>query len=299
MHWPWAFPWLMGGDADLSCSTKTTIKDSGSFNGQTGEGRNIHFGVREHAMGSIANGMAYHRGLIPFTATFLCFADYMRPAMRLAALSQLPVIFVFTHDSIGLGEDGPTHQPVEHVASLRAMPNMLVIRPADATETAEAWRVAVSQKGRPTTLVFSRQKLPVLDRGALAGAKELRKGGYVAVRRRRAAGRDDRHGLGGRRRARGPATSPPPRAMPRASSFHALLRVVRRTERRLSALRIADRRSAGRHRGGRFLWMGALGRGLGDNHWRRSFRRVRARRSGFGAIRAGPGSRIRNGHPGY
>ena len=172
-------PWLIGGDADLSCSTKTAIKDGGSFNGQTGEGRNIHFGVREHAMGAIANGMCYHGGLIPYTATFMCFADYMRPAMRIAALSQLSPIFVFTHDSVALGEDGPTHQPVEHVASLRIIPNMLVIRPAEGTETAVAWKIAVEQTTRPTTLVFSRQGLPTLDREKLASAENVRKGAYI------------------------------------------------------------------------------------------------------------------------
>ncbi len=172
-------PWLIGGDADLSCSTKTAIKNGGSFNGQTGAGRNIHFGVREHAMGAVANGICYHGGLIPYTATFLCFADYMRPAMRLAALSKLSPIFVFTHDSVALGEDGPTHQPVEHVASLRLMPNMLVIRPAEATETAVAWKIAVEQTSRPTTLVFSRQDLPTLDRQKHASAENVRKGAYI------------------------------------------------------------------------------------------------------------------------
>ncbi len=172
-------PWLIGGDADLSCSTKTAIKNGGSFDGQTGAGRNIHFGVREHAMGAVANGICYHGGLIPYTATFLCFADYMRPAMRLAALSKLSPIFVFTHDSVALGEDGPTHQPVEHVASLRLMPNMLVIRPAEATETAVAWKIAVEQTTRPTTLVFSRQDLPTLDRQKHASAENVRKGAYI------------------------------------------------------------------------------------------------------------------------
>lgn len=172
-------PALIGGDADLSCSTKTLLKGKGDFDGQTGEGRNIRYGVREHAMGAIANGIALHGGLKTYTATFFCFADYMRPAMRLASLSKLSPIYVFTHDSVAVGEDGPTHQPVEHLASLRAMPNHLVIRPGDATETAEAWQVALEQTSRPTTLVFSRQGVPTLDRDVLGCATGLRKGGYV------------------------------------------------------------------------------------------------------------------------
>jgi transketolase len=172
-------PYLLGGDADLSVSTKTGLKGLGNFDGQTGEGRNIRFGVREHAMGAIANGLAYHGGIRPFTATFFCFADYERPALRLAALSHLPVTFVFTHDSIGLGEDGPTHQPVEHLASLRAMPNMWVIRPGDANETAEAWRMALERKTGPCCIVLSRQGVPTYDRSKVAPAANARKGGYV------------------------------------------------------------------------------------------------------------------------
>ena len=172
-------PFLLGGDADLSCSTKTLLSDCEDFNGQTGKGRNIRYGVREHAMGAIANGIGYHGGLKTFTATFFCFSDYMRPAIRLAALSGLPTIFVFTHDSVAVGEDGPTHQPVEHLASMRAIPNHLVIRPADATEAAEAWCVAMSQTKRPTSLVLSRQGLPTLDRSRFAPASQVRKGAYV------------------------------------------------------------------------------------------------------------------------
>jgi transketolase len=171
-------PWLIGGDADLSTSTNTAIA-GGSFDGQTGEGRNIHFGVREHAMGAIANGFAYHRGVRGFTATFFCFADYERPAIRLAALSHLPVTFVFTHDSVALGEDGPTHQPIEHLASLRAMPNLWVIRPGDANEASEAWRMALERTTGPCTIVLSRQKLATLDRNVFAPAEGARKGGYV------------------------------------------------------------------------------------------------------------------------
>ncbi len=172
-------PNLIGGDADLSCSTKTFIKDGGNFNGQTGSGRNIRYGVREHAMGAIANGIAYHGGLRNFTGTFFVFSDYMRPAMRLAALNHLPVTFVFTHDSIGVGEDGPTHQPIEHLASLRAMPGLVVIRPGDATETNEAWRFAMNEKKRPVTLIFSRQGLPTIDRETHPAADGLKRGAYT------------------------------------------------------------------------------------------------------------------------
>jgi transketolase len=156
-------PALVGGSADLAPSTKTIQKGQGDFSAANPAGRNLHFGVREHAMGSIANGMALHGGVIPYTATFLVFADYMRPALRLAALMEQRVIFVFTHDSIGLGEDGPTHQPIEHLLTLRAIPNLTVIRPADARETAEAWRVALLHQQGPTAIVLSRQNLPLLD----------------------------------------------------------------------------------------------------------------------------------------
>jgi transketolase len=157
-------PALMGGAADLAPSTKTILKGQGDFNAENHAGRNMHFGVREHAMGSIANGMALHGGVIPYTATFLVFADYMRPAIRLAALMEQRVIFVFTHDSIGLGEDGPTHQPIEQLLTLRAIPHLTVIRPADARETAEAWRVALLHHHGPTAIVLSRQNLPMLER---------------------------------------------------------------------------------------------------------------------------------------
>jgi transketolase len=172
-------PALIGGDADLSVSTGTALKDAGSFDGQSGAGRNLHFGVREHAMGAIANGIAYHGGLRPFVATFFCFSDYMRPSVRLAALSELPVIYVWTHDSIALGEDGPTHQPIEQLMSLRAMPNLAVIRPCDANETTEAWRWAMTQRRGPVAIVLTRQKLPVLDRTRLGAASGLAHGAYV------------------------------------------------------------------------------------------------------------------------
>jgi transketolase len=160
-------PELTGGDADLSTSTNTRIKDGGDFDGQTGAGRNLHFGVREHAMAAIANGMAYHGGVRPYAATFFVFSDYLRPAARLAAISRLPVIHVWTHDSIGLGEDGTTHQPIEHLASFRAMPRFVVLRPADANETAVAWRLAVSEVGGPIALVLTRQAVPILDPAAV------------------------------------------------------------------------------------------------------------------------------------
>ncbi|MGH9321065.1 MAG: transketolase [Vicinamibacteria bacterium] len=172
-------PELIGGDADLSSSTKTALDGMGSFDGQTGAGRNLHFGVREHAMGSVVNGIAYHGGVRGYSSTFFCFSDYMRPSIRLAALSRLTAIYVWTHDSIGLGEDGPTHQPVEHLMALRALPNLHVIRPADANETVEAWRWAMERTGGPTALVLTRQKLPALDRRGRGEASGLRRGGYV------------------------------------------------------------------------------------------------------------------------
>jgi transketolase len=171
-------PELIGGSADLTGSNLTEIKGGGIL-GPDGSGRNIHYGVREHAMGTALNGMTLHGGLRPFGGTFLIFSDYMRPAVRLAALMDIPVIFVWSHDSIGQGEDGPTHQPVEHLASLRAMPNLIVIRPADANETVEAWRVAVGQHEHPVALVLTRQNLPVFDRSRLGAAAELAKGAYV------------------------------------------------------------------------------------------------------------------------
>jgi transketolase len=172
-------PELIGGSADLTPSTKTFIDGFSSLQADTPEGRNLHYGVREHGMGSAINGMALHGGLIPFGATFLVFSDYMRPSIRLSALSHIPAIWVFTHDSVGLGEDGPTHQPVEHYAALRAIPNLIVIRPADANEVAEAWRSAVTTKGGPTALLLTRQNVPTLDRQTYNGAEGLHKGAYV------------------------------------------------------------------------------------------------------------------------
>jgi transketolase len=172
-------PTLIGGSADLAPSNNTYLTGLGDFQADSPGGRNLRFGVREHAMGAVLNGLAVHGGVIPYGGTFFVFTDYMRPAIRLAALSSLPVVYVLTHDSIGLGEDGPTHQPVEHLASLRAMPNLAVIRPSDATETAVAWKVALERKDGPTALVLTRQNLPVLDRTVLGAAEGLLRGGYV------------------------------------------------------------------------------------------------------------------------
>jgi transketolase len=168
-----------GGSADLAPSTKTLLKDHGHYGFEEHCGHNIHFGVREHAMGAIANGMSLHGGTIPYTGTFLIFYDYMRPPVRLAAMMGIRVIYIFTHDSIGLGEDGPTHQPIEQLMGLRAVPNLVTIRPADATETVEAWRIAMERRSGPTALILSRQTLPVLDRKVLAPAVGLRRGGYI------------------------------------------------------------------------------------------------------------------------
>ncbi|MGD8405704.1 MAG: transketolase [Anaerolineales bacterium] len=170
---------LIGGSADLEPSNKTWIEGSPAFEKDTPEGRNFHFGVREHAMGAALNGIALYGGLIPYGGTFLIFSDYMKPAIRIAALSHIPAIYVFTHDSIGLGEDGPTHQPVEHLAALRAVPNVTVIRPADANETVEAWKVAIQRRSGPTALALTRQALSTLDRSLVDAASELAKGAYV------------------------------------------------------------------------------------------------------------------------
>jgi transketolase len=187
-------PGFIGGSADLNSSTYTELKNAGSFEnpsmavgdlqgtasgGWNYAGRNLYYGVREHAMGSISNGMAAHGGIIPFTATFLTFSDYMRPAIRLAALMELNEIFVFTHDSIGLGEDGPTHQSVEHLAALRAIPRLIVIRPGDANETAVAWHIAIEMQKAPVALILSRQELPTLDRKKFESVEGVRSGAYI------------------------------------------------------------------------------------------------------------------------
>ena len=171
-------PWLVGGSADLATSNKTTLKDGGDFEAGNYAGRNFHFGVREHAMAASLNGMVLSK-LRAFGGTFFNFTDYMRPAMRLASIMEIPTIFVLTHDSIGLGEDGPTHQPVEQLASLRAMPNMIVMRPGDANEVVEAWKVIMQLKHNPVSLVLSRQALPTVDRSKYAAASGVAKGGYI------------------------------------------------------------------------------------------------------------------------
>ncbi len=172
-------PMLIGGSADLGVSNNTDIKGGGDFEAGSYDGRIIHFGVREHAMGSTLTGMSLNGGLIPFGGTFLTFSDYMRPSIRLAALSEVQTIYVFTHDSVGLGEDGPTHQPVEHLAALRAIPNLTVIRPADNHEVREAWRVAILRRKGPTALALTRQKVPLIDRTRFASAEGLRRGAYI------------------------------------------------------------------------------------------------------------------------
>ncbi len=171
-------PFLIGGSADLSPSTNTILKGFADFTRESA-GRNLHFGVREHAMGAIINGMAQSGALVPYGATFLIFSEYMRPAIRLAALMRLQLVYVFTHDSVGLGEDGPTHQPIEQLASLRSIPGLTVLRPADASETAAAWQVALERRGGPSALILTRQGLPVIDREVFAPATGVMRGGYV------------------------------------------------------------------------------------------------------------------------
>lgn len=172
-------PSMVGGSADLTGSNKTWIDEAEVFNAENYSGRNIHYGVREHAMGAAMNGMALHGGIIPFGGTFLIFSDYCRPAIRIAALSHIPSIFVFTHDSIGLGEDGPTHQPIEHLASLRAMPNTLVLRPGDANEVSWAWKAALEHTDGPSLITLTRQGIPTLDRETYASASGLMQGAYI------------------------------------------------------------------------------------------------------------------------
>ena len=181
-------PMLIGGSADLGVSNNTDIKDSHSFEAGAYDGRILHFGVREHAMGSTLTGMSLNGGLIPYGGTFMTFSDYMRPAIRLAALSEVQVIYVFTHDSIGLCEDGPTHQPIEHLAALRAIPHLFVIRPADSAEVSEAWRMAILRRTAPTALALTRQKVPVIDRKKFSPAAGLRRGAYILAEAETAEG---------------------------------------------------------------------------------------------------------------
>jgi len=171
-------PRLIGGSADLAPSCDTRLNGMGEFDAQVG-GRNMHFGVREHAMGAILNGMALSKALVPYGGTFLVFSDYMRPSIRIAAMMGVRPVFVFTHDSILIGEDGPTHQPIEHIMSLRAIPNLWVFRPADASETVVGWRLAIERRDGPVALILTRQKMPVLDRSKLAPAREAERGGYI------------------------------------------------------------------------------------------------------------------------
>ncbi|HMT06651.1 MAG TPA: transketolase [Pyrinomonadaceae bacterium] len=184
-----AVPHLIGGSADLAPSNNTTIKSSGDIQAGKYQNRNIHYGIREHAMGSLMNGMALYGGVIPFGGTFQTFSDYMRPAVRLAALSHVQAIYVFTHDSIGLGEDGPTHQSVEHLAALHAIPNLALIRPCDAHEVREAWRAALKRSDAPTAFALSRQKVALIDRKKFADAKGLHKGAYVLAEAETKAGK--------------------------------------------------------------------------------------------------------------
>ena len=205
-----AVPWLVGGSADLSPSTKTrlTFDGAGDFQPDQQWGRNLHFGIREHASAAIANGMALTK-LRPYWSGFLIFSDYARGAIRLSALMEIPVLHIFTHDSIGVGEDGPTHQPVEQLISLRAIPGLLVFRPADANEVVETWRIVTALRHEPAVLVLSRQALPTLDRSTLAPASGVARGGLRAGRgRRRETGRDPaRHRLRGAPGAGRPARS--------------------------------------------------------------------------------------------
>jgi transketolase len=184
-----ALPALIGGSADLGVSNNTDIKEGGSFQPTSYEGRILHFGVREHAMGATLTGISLNGGLIPYGGTFLTFSDYMKPAIRLAALSEVQVVYVFTHDSVGLGEDGPTHQPIEHLAGLRAIPNLYVIRPADPHETREAWRIAIERRHAPTALILTRQKVPTLDQTLYNSAEGARRGAYILAEATDAEGR--------------------------------------------------------------------------------------------------------------
>ncbi|HTO23575.1 MAG TPA: transketolase C-terminal domain-containing protein, partial [Spirochaetia bacterium] len=173
-------PNLIGGSADLAPSNNTNLKDMGDFGKGNPKGRNFHFGIREHGMGAICNGIAYHGGLRPFCATFLVFSDYMRPAVRVAAIAKLPVVYVFTHDSVFVGEDGPTHEPVEHLAALRAIPNLLVLRPGDSEETEVAWRMAIERRDGPTVLALTRQGIAVYPKADPQWRATVKRGAYVA-----------------------------------------------------------------------------------------------------------------------
>ncbi len=312
-------PTLVGGSADLDPSTRTMMKGKGDFespaapeDGQTPPtqgaaggvwgyaGRNIHFGIREHAMTAILTGMAHHGGVVPFGATFLTFSDYMRPSIRLAALSAAHVIYVWTHDSIALGEDGPTHQPVEQLASLRAMPNLLVLRPADANETVEAWRIAMQHTAGPVGLVLTRQKLPVLDRSTLAPAAGTARGAYVLTDAGDGVAGGDPH----RDRLRGVARArraPPARrrGRPQPRRVDAVVGAVRGATPRVPPGGAAARGPReGQRRSGLAVRLGALRRAGRRDHRRRHLRRVGAGARGDGPVRFHGGARRRDGQGG-
>jgi transketolase len=223
-------PMLIGGSADLGVSNNTDIKDGGDFEAGTYGGRIVHFGVREHAMGATMTGMSLNGGLIPYGGTFMCFSDYMRPSIRLACLSEVQVIYVFTHDSIGLGEDGPTHQPVEHLAALRAIPHLFVIRPADVHETREAWRLAILRRQAPTALALTRQKVPLIDREVYASAEGLRRGGYVLAEAVNTGSGSDRVGSSSSTRDSERGTSPTVREGSAAQALPKLILIATGSE---------------------------------------------------------------------
>jgi len=285
-------PDLVGGSADLAPSTVNWMTDSPAFAADCHEGRNLHFGVREHAMAAIVNGMAYHGGVTPFGATFFEFSDHMRPAPRLSAISHLGSVWVFTHDSIGVGEDGPTHQPVEQLAEVRAIPNMVAVRPADANEVREAWKIAIENRHRPTALILTRQNLPTLDRTVYAPAEGVRRGAYVLadLPALHAAGGTEGQGRpqiilmasgsevslivqAGQRLREGHLS--PPGILPK-------LGVVRRT-----GCRVSGRRAATQHYGtpgsgtGRYDGLAPLGRLTGPDPRPGSLRRLGARERGL------------------
>ena len=230
-----ALPSLLGGSADLTGSNGTKSDELAPITPGDYGGRYLYYGVREHAMGAVMNGMALHGGVIPFGGTFLTFTDYCRPAIRLSALMELRVIYVMTHDSIGLGEDGPTHQPIEHLASLRAMPNLLLFRPADAIETAECWELALANAERPSVLALTRQGVPYLRDGETGSENACARGGYVLSEASSgtAARRLARHWIGMRDRRRGAADAGSGRRAD-AAGVAPLLGAVRRAGARLS-----------------------------------------------------------------
>ncbi len=272
-------PWLIGGAADLAPSTKTrlTFEGAGDFEAGAPAARNFHFGVREHAMGSICNGLALSK-LRPYGSGFLIFSDYMKPPIRLAAIMELPVVYAFTHDSIGVGEDGPTHQPVEQIAALRSIPGLIVLRPADANEVAEAWRVALAHQHEPVCLILSRQNLPTFDRTRYAAASGVARGAYVLADA--AAGEPDVILI-----ATGSEVALCLDVYEKLTTegiaarvvSHAFLGIVRAAGRRLSRIRAAARNHpAGRGRTGLDLGLGALYRPARHGHRHEDVRRLGA-----------------------